>query len=285
MGLRSYIASNMTAWLNKETPPPSFPMEDFEQLSFEVRPGDILLVKGRTRVSEVIKSITQSSWSHATIYIGRLPDIEDPMLRELVLQHYHGPDDKQLIIEGLLGIGTVVSDLDSYAKDHLRICRPSKLSRADAQRIVAFLIAHLGDEYDLRQLLDLARFLFPWAILPRRWRSTLFSRNVGDSTKAVCSSIIAEAFHRVKYPVLPVFDHDSKMNVRLVKRNPRLFTPADFDISPYFDIIKNPFYGETGRGSYRDLPWAGDHIISFDGTSIINTKKTNTENKDTTDKN
>ena len=71
----------------------------------------------------------------------------------------------------------------------------------------------------------------------------------------------------------PVFDYDDKMNVRLVKRNSRLFTPADFDISPYFDVIKNPFYGETGRGSYRDLPWAGDHISSPDGTEIVNTRK------------
>jgi len=273
MGIRSYIVSKLTIWLNKENPPPNFPMEDFEQLSYEVRPCDILLVKGRTRVSEVIKTITQSTWSHAMIYVGRLSDIENPMLRELVVKHYNGPEDKQLIIEGLLGKGTVVSQLDSYSDDHLRVCRPTNLSRSDAQRIIAFLISHLGDDYDLRQLLDLARFLFPWAIMPRRWRSSLFSRNVGDSTKAVCSSIIAEGFNRVKYPVLPVFDHDHEMNVQMVKRNPRLFTPSDFDISPYFDIIKNPFYGESGRGSYRDLPWAADHIVSPDGTSIVHTDK------------
>ncbi|RLA05451.1 MAG: hypothetical protein DRQ47_01165 [Gammaproteobacteria bacterium] len=278
MGLRSYLAGKLTRWLNKETPPPDFPMEDFEQLSFEVRPCDILLIKGRTRVSEVIKTITQSAWSHASIYVGRLHDIEQPPLRDWVRNHYQGPEDRQLIIEGLLGRGTVVSELDSYKHDHIRICRPTSLSRSDAQNIIAFLIEHLGDDYDLRQLLDLARFLLPWAVLPRRWRSSLFSKNVGDSTRAVCSSIIAEGFHRVKYPVLPVFDHDENMKVRLIKRNPRLFTPSDFDISPYFDIIKSPFYGESGRGSYRDLPWAEDHIVSPDGTAIIN-METNTENK------
>jgi len=272
MGFRSYLANKITTWLNKETPSPEFPVEDFDQLSFEVRPCDILLVSGRTRVSEVIKSITQSSWSHATIYVGRIHDIENPELRNQVKQHYDGADDQQLVIEGLLGKGTVVTELSSYHQDHVRICRPSSLSRLDAQKIIAFLIGHLGDDYDLRQLLDLARFLIPWTIMPRRWRSTLFSRNAGDSTKAVCSSIIAEAFHRVKYPVLPVFSYDETMNVQLVKRNPRLFTPADFDISPYFDIIKSPFYGESGRGSYHDLPWAEDHIESPDGTVIVNTK-------------
>ena len=273
MGLRTYLAKKMADWLNRETPPPKFPMEDFEQLSFAVRPCDILLVKGRTRVAEVIKTITQSAWSHAVIYVGRLNDIEDPNLREIVVKHYSGPVDSQLVIEGLLGKGTVVSELKIYNKDHLRICRPSSISRSDAQTIIAFLISHIGDEYDLRQLLDLARFLFPWAIMPRRWRSSLFSRNVGDNTKAVCSSVIAEAFHLVKYPVLPVFAHDENMKVRMVKRNSRLFTPADFDISPYFEIIKNPFFGESGRGSYRDLPWASENMISPDGTSVVNIDK------------
>lgn len=272
MGPRSYLASRMTRWLNKESPSPIFPIEDFQQLTFEVRPCDILLVKGRTRVAEVIKTITQSAWSHATIYVGRLHDIEDPALRDLVQKHYTGPKDRQLVIEGLLGKGTVVSELNSYQHDHLRICRPSGLSRSDAQEVIAFLISHLGDEYDIRQLLDLARFLLPWAIMPRRWRSSLFNKNIGDNTRAVCSSIIAEAFHRVKYPVLPVFDHDDEMNVRMVKRNPRLFTPADFDISPYFDIIKNPFFGESGKGSYHDLPWADDNFTSPDGTTIVNSK-------------
>lgn len=273
MGLRSYIANKITHWLNKEAPSPEFPIEDFEQLTFEVRPCDILLVRGRTRVSEVIKTITQSAWSHCTIYLGRIHDIEDPDVRSLVREHYHGDDSKQLVIEGLLGRGTVVTELSCYANDHVRICRPSTLSRPDAQDVIAFLASHLGDEYDIRQLLDLARFLLPWAIMPRRWRSTLFSKNIGDSTRAVCSSVIAEAFHRVKYPVLPVFDYDEEMKVRLVKRNPRLFTPADFDISPYFDIIKNPFYGESGRGSYRDLPWADDSISSPDGTIIVKNGK------------
>ncbi len=273
MGLKSFLATGLTTWLNKESPPTDFPVEDFEQLSFRVRPCDILLVRGRTRVAEVIKTITQSSWSHAVIYVGRLHDIENPELREIISEHYKGPEDKQLIIEGLLGRGTVVSELRSYKKDHLRICRPGNLSRADAQHVIAYLISHLGDEYDLRQLLDLARFLFPWAIMPRRWRSSLFKRNAGDSTKAVCSSVIAEAFHRVNYPIIPVFNHDQNMKVRMVKRNPRLYTPADFDISPYFDIIKNPFYGESDRGSYRDLPWADEHIVSPDGKSIINTEQ------------
>jgi hypothetical protein len=37
--------------------------------------------------------------------------------------------------------------------------------------------------------------------------------------------------------------------------NPRLYTPKDFDDSPYFDIIKHPFIGEGDVADYRKLPW------------------------------
>ena len=61
-----------TRWLTHESPPPDFPLSDIERLSYEVRPADIILVEGRTRVSRVVQNITQSAWSHAALYIGRL---------------------------------------------------------------------------------------------------------------------------------------------------------------------------------------------------------------------
>src|SRR5215510_7731907 len=35
-----------------------------------LRPGDVLLVEGNTRVSAAIKYLTQSTWSHAALYVG-----------------------------------------------------------------------------------------------------------------------------------------------------------------------------------------------------------------------
>lgn len=35
-----------------------------------LRPGDVLMVKGQTRVSVAIKYLTQSTWSHAALYAG-----------------------------------------------------------------------------------------------------------------------------------------------------------------------------------------------------------------------
>ena len=41
-----------------------------ERLAEVLRPGDVLLVEGHTRVSGPIKYMTQSNWSHAALYVG-----------------------------------------------------------------------------------------------------------------------------------------------------------------------------------------------------------------------
>ena len=71
------IKQSIVGWLMKETSPTGFPMSDFERMQFELRSCDVLLVEGRSRVSEIIKAITQSSWSHTALYIGRIHDIEN----------------------------------------------------------------------------------------------------------------------------------------------------------------------------------------------------------------
>jgi hypothetical protein len=35
-----------------------------------LQPCDIILVEGNTRLSAIIKFLTQSTWSHATLYVG-----------------------------------------------------------------------------------------------------------------------------------------------------------------------------------------------------------------------
>ena len=35
-----------------------------------LQPGDVLLVEGNSRVSVAIKYLTQSTWSHAALYVG-----------------------------------------------------------------------------------------------------------------------------------------------------------------------------------------------------------------------
>jgi len=257
----------ISEWLTKEGPPPSLPLCDVNRLCFELRPGDVLLVEGRSRVSDVIKIITQSSWTHAALYIGRLYDITDPDLQAKVAAAYPGDPGDQLILEALLGQGTIISPVSKYRKDHLRICRPTGLEPTDAQKIIGYTIQHLGSNYDVRHLLDLARFFFPWTILPRRWRSSLFEHNAGDPTRNVCSSLLAAAFSTVDFPILPFIDRSDDGSIRFFKRNPRLFTPKDFDYSPYFNIIKYPFLGLDDLGVYKRLPWCNDQLIYNDNES------------------
>jgi Permuted papain-like amidase enzyme, YaeF/YiiX, C92 family len=263
--LTQWIGRRITHWLSKEGPASDSPLCDFNRLCYELRPGDVVLMEGHSRVGEVIKLITQSPWTHSALYIGRIYDIQDPDLQDRVRFFYHGDPEQQLLLEALLGQGTIISPLAKYRLEHLRICRPEGLAPQDAQRVVAFAVRHLGTDYDVRQLLDLARFLFPWGVLPRRWRSSLFQHNAGKPTRTVCSSLLAEAFGAVDFPVLPFIDRRDDGTVRFFKRNPRLFAPRDFDYSPYFPIIKYPFLGAHELGLYHKLPWGDARLLYNDG--------------------
>jgi hypothetical protein len=274
-------------WLTKERKPLKFPLSDFERIRYEVRHCDVLLVEGRSRVSDTIKFVTQSSWSHAMLYIGKLHDIEDPVYREKLAKFCDNiPSGAQLVIEGMIGKGTIVSSMAQYKKDHIRICRPRSLSANDAQKVIHYAIDRLGTSYDVGHIFDLYRFLIPWGVLPRKWRSKLFRHNPSDSIKTVCSTVIAEAFNAVEFPILPYIQQNANTGIELIKRNPKLFTPRDFDYSPYFEIIKYPFVTIDDRPSYRKLPW-NRRVMSNDNDNITpddtHTTTTNTNKTTETD--
>lgn len=257
----TWLSKKITHWLLYEHKVPGIPQCDYDRLSFEIRTCDVLLVEGRARVSEVIKSYTQSQWTHSAIYIGRLHDIEDKTTREHVSWLYDGNPGDQLIIEPLLGEGTIVSPLSKYEKDNVRICRPNALSRQDTEKVVRAAVHHLGHEYNVRQLLDLARFLFPYDLLPRRWRSSLFEHNIGAPTRTVCSTMIAAAFASVHFPILPVIHREENGTLKFYSRNTKLYVPRDFDTSPYFEIIKYPLLGLDDIAIYRQLPWDTEGVV------------------------
>lgn len=247
-------------YLMYEKPLTDIPICDFDKLSYEIRPADVLLVEGRTRISAFTKSITQSPWSHAVLYIGRLHDIEHPILRQRIKEVYQGEPTEQLVVESLLGHGTIISSLTRYKFEHIRICRPNGISRLDAQSVIAYALNRLGYEYDMRQIFDLMRFLLPWKFFPRRWRSSLFSED-SKSTRQICSTSIAEAFQSVQFPILPIIKRDSTENIQLVPRNTKLYTPKDFDYSPFFQIIKYPIFTLTEESLYRHLPWENSEKV------------------------
>ena len=61
-----------------------------------------------------------------------------------------------------------------------------------------------------------------------------FGIGAGDPTKAICSTLIAEAFKEINHPILPFKDKSKSVIIR----HPSFCLPKDFDISPFFQIIK-----------------------------------------------
>jgi permuted papain-like amidase YaeF/Yiix C92 family enzyme len=249
-----WIISKFGQWLLKESPPRRAYLCDFHHICEEIRPGDVLLIEGRSRSSRIIQRITLSPWTHAALYIGQLNDIDDPVLRAKAKQLCSCTRLTQLLIESEIGLGTVISSVIKYQRDHIRILRPHGLSHEHVQKVIQYAIARLGKKYNIRHLLDLARFLFPWGFFPRQWKSSLFQHNALQPTEDICSSMIADAFHSIHFPILPLVREDDKENLEIVQRNPRLFTPNDFDFSPYFDVIKYPIFKLGKHISPEDLP-------------------------------
>lgn len=249
------LGRRLSKYLMQESDPPEHFLCDFDKIIYELRPGDVILVEGHNLISRVIQQVTLSPWSHSCIYIGRIHQIEDTVARKIVESHPGINPDDRLIVEGYLGEGIVFRTIENYSKYHLRICRPRGISRKDAQNVIAAAIAQVGFKYDAWQIFDLARFLLPWSFLPKSWRSSLFSYKPGVQTKTVCSTMIGTSFQSVHFPILPLVQVDKNGEVGLYQRNPKLFTPRDFDYSPYFDIIKYPYIEHSDPALYRYLPW------------------------------
>jgi hypothetical protein len=227
-----------------------FVPSDPDALRRTLRPGDVLLVSGAHRIANAIKYLTQSPWSHSALYVG---DVLDPPA---------DGGEPHTLIEVNIGEGCVSAPLSKYLQHHTRICRPVGLTEADRERVIAFMVSHLGTQYDTRNLFDLARYLLPEPPIPRRWRRRMMALGSGQPTRAICSTLIAQAFEQVRYPILPRVErvmvekrgiNRASRREILHIRHHSLYAPADFDVSPYFKIVKPTI--EEGF-NYKGLTWA-----------------------------
>jgi hypothetical protein len=185
-------------------------------------------------VSVVIRHLTQSTWSHAALFIG---DALGPP---------QAGEEARVLLEADVSEGVRAVPLSRYSGLHTRICRPVGLSPDEIDAVVAYAVSRLGYTYDLKNLFDLARYLIRTPPVSNRWRRRILTFGSGDPTRAICSSLIAQAFQSVRYPILPevVFEHSNDpactdcYEETLRIRHHSLFIPRDFDVSPYFQIIK-----------------------------------------------
>ena len=232
---------------------------DVEALRRSLRPGDVLLVEGNTRISTAIKYLTQSTWSHAAIYIGIIPAVAGD-----------GPDPK-VLVEADLAEGTRAIPLSAYSRLHTRVCRPVGMSENEIRKVIDFVIARLGHKYDLKNVIDLARYLLPEPPVPARWRRRMLALGSGEPTRAICSTLISQAFQSVRYPILPISDADTgetagevmRQKVTWTPRHYSLFAPRDFDISPYFAVVK-PTLSEGF--DFRHMQWTETGIAHGEGS-------------------
>ena len=261
-------------WLIKDIYQPiNERLTDFERLCQHIHPADIILIEGRSRVSRAIRAITQSPWTHAALYIGKLQEL-NPNQQELINKYYQGPNNIPLIIESNMGKGVTIEPLSIYKHYHIRICHPEGISKKSINIVLDYALSKIGYPYDSRQIIDLLRFFIPWWVLPRTWRSSLFTYHAGGNTKLTCSLLIAESFYKAKFPILPVITEKTiDSYFELIQRNPKLMVPCDFDYSPFFKVIKYPIIDLTNT-NHEDIIWK-DAFLSNDQYGILSKEKIN----------
>jgi hypothetical protein len=215
-------------------------------------PGDVLLIEGRNRVSAVIRYLTQSTWSHACLVTG--------------MQAPDGP-----LIEAELDKGVVASPYEKYHEYNARLCRPVGLREDERRAVIEFAASRVGVEYDLRNVLDLARYFIPLPF-PAKHRRGMITFGSGEPTRAICSSVIAEAFQNVSYPILPLpwWESDDPNHRRVIYQVRRYssYTPRDFDLSPYFEVVKPAL---RRNFDFHELEWRTSRASSEDDRRLSDT--------------
>lgn len=229
MAIKKFLINRLINFLEQ----PSFhltsaPTHTLKLLKDTLMPGDVLLVEGQQRFSTAIKYLTQSNWSHAALYIG-------------------GNE----LIEADLKEGVIRIPVETYDGFHTRICLPVSLGPEDLEKIIDSLIKKEGLSYDIKNIINLLKYLFPIHPFKKLKGDKLFSLGSDDPTKVICSSIIAQAYHDVGYPIFPIVQNVAGTR-KYAKRHISTYVPSDFDRSPYFRIVKPSI---ESNFDYRNVPW------------------------------
>ena len=241
--LQNRIGQMLARYLEKPaTGYEPFTPSDPEALVRTLKRGDVLLVEGNNHIAGVIKYLTQSTWSHAALYVG---DVMSKVEK----------GEPHVLIEANIGEGVVSAPLSKYFNFHTRVCRPVGLTAEDLEKVCSYAIERIGLDYDLKNITDLLRYLMPLPI-PQRWRRRMIALGSGDPTRIICSALIAQSFESVRYPILPRVTQIKSRQARrdiLEIRHSSLYAPRDFDISPYFEVVKPTI---VLGFNYKEMHWA-----------------------------
>jgi hypothetical protein len=226
------------------------PTSPREVIAATLQKGDVLLVDGTSRFSSAIKYLTQSTWSHAALYIG----------------DYLGPppegEEPKVLCDVDVEDGVRMIPMSTFAELHTRICRPVGLNAAEIDQLCRFMVTRVGVTYDMKNILDLMRYLIRTPV-PDPMKRRMLAFGSGQPTQAICSTLIAQAFNSLRYPILPeveLIDTSTAGGQRakaeiLHIRHYSLYMPRDFVTSPFFKIVKPRI---EGGFDYHALSWAKD---------------------------
>jgi hypothetical protein len=235
-------------------------INNMDNLYRVIRKGDIILVEGNSDISRMIKLLTQSSWSHSAIYVG------DELVRkgdnpgEALIGQF-GVDAGHMLVEAFTGTGVTAAPIRKYQDFNIRVCRPFGIQPQDIDSVISDVIGNLGKQYDHRNIIDLGLMLLPPLFNPFKKRTIHACLGNCNEFQVICSGMIARAFQRVGYPIIPALgpipmdaagQQHNPYGASLIMRHYSQIMPKHFDISPNFQIIKFNII-EGGEFNYKTL--------------------------------
>jgi uncharacterized protein YycO len=175
--------------------------DDALALAALLRPGDVLLTEGNTRVAALVRRLTLSPWAHVSLYVGPL----------------EAGDDSRCIVEADISAGVRAVPLSEFKGQRARIVRPLGLNETDRQHLADWLVGHIGDPYDLAHA---------WAL--GRWFLKLPARRtmVHDAKRFICSSLLVQAFLFIGHSI--------------ATSEARYVVPRDFEYAAGFEVVMAP---------------------------------------------
>ena len=249
------------------------------KLKSRLKPGDVVLVSGNARISYVVKVLTLSQWSHVVLYVGDRRDLITPREREQWERKYGPECLKHLVVDADPLRGVHLKPVDDFVGLMLRQCRPDALSAEDISQVIRYALSQQGRPYDVKHIIRLLFFYaFPWELFPAGVKRTVNEFTLSESD-TICSRVLSEAFQSVGYPIRPLWGIENRRSTsnraasflsglrhrgrsagrllaggRMKKafhrlgdtrylearlKGTRYITPADYDLSRFFSIVKD----------------------------------------------